>query len=223
MASTAENFKIAAKKAKSLEAKEKDVTEKKMFVYFDDSGNIKCISPVEDEAQEKAFQRTKLPLKNVYRFITGEVSPSKFIVKKKKGKLNNFVIVERLYEISHVRKLDRFLTEIDQGRVQGAEMEIVVDVKNSSITFRLNNQVRLEFIETIDNLDLASINGLRMLKVYCTTKNDPSMLIEGFDLPVKDLLQGNVIRPYTCDVTNYSLFTRRVFDNYSYTILRGTE
>jgi len=219
MDKSTENFKKAADKMKKESA---DVTEKKMFVYFDNSGNIKCISPVQDEAQENVHLMTKLPLKNVYRFITGEVSPNKFFVKKKKGTANKYDIVERLYDINHVRKLDRFLTEIEMGRVRGAEMDIVVDKKNSSITFRLNPDVRLEFINSIDNIELASITGLRILKVYCTTKNDPSTLIEGFDIPVKDILKGSVIRTYKSDITKYSLFTRRVFDNYSYTVIKET-
>ena len=198
-------------------------TEKKMYVYFDDSGNIKCISPVEDVDHESKFQVTQLPLKNVYGFITGEISPAKFIVKKRKGKVNEFVIVERQFEVSHVRQLDRFLTEIDVGFIKDSELEVVVDEANASLTFRLSHAIRQEFIESVDNLENASINGLRTLKFYCTTKNDPSIFIEGFDVPVVGLLQGNVIVPYKSNISQYSLFTRRVFTKYSYIILKGDE
>lgn len=214
-----ENFKAAALTVQETSyKKERDTAEKLMNVYFDDSGNIKCISPVTDEDLALSFQHTKLPLKNVYRFITGEIAPNKFIVKKKKGKINEFVIVERVFEVNYVRKLDKFLTEIEVGYGNETALEIIADTKTSTLTFKLAAQIRIEYLNTIDDVALASIAGLRTLKFYCTTKNDPSYMIESYKVSVAQLLQGPVFVKFNSDLKKYSLFTRQVFEEYSYKI-----
>ena len=220
MGDTLENFKKATNALLKKEKAAADITKQKMFVYFDESGNIKCISPVVDQQQETVSQATKLPLKDVYKFITGEISPTRYLVKKKKGTANKYEIVKRRYEISHVRKLDRFLTEIIPGYGKKTGLEIIADMQSNTLTFKLADNVRNEFLETIDDLSLASISGMRVLKFYCTTKNDPSYLIESFTVSVTALLQGNVYIEFKSDLAKYSLFTRQVFDNYSYKITK---
>ena len=215
---TKENFnEAAAVHAETSYKKERDVAEKLMNVYFDESGNIKCISAITDESLAK-FQHTKLPLKNVYRFITGEIAPNKFIVKKKKGKVNEFVIVERVFDINYVRKLDKFLTEVEEGYGNESALEIIADTKTNTLTFRLAPAIRIEYLNTIDDPSLASISGLRTLKFYCTTKNDPSYMIESYKVPVAKLLQGPVYVTFKSDLKKYSLFTRQVFEEYAYKI-----
>jgi len=215
MDKTRENFLSAAKAAKASYKEEKK--EQEMHVYFDDTGNIKCISPVVDQSQEDRFQHTKLPLSNVYRFITGEIAPNKFIVKKKKGKVNEFVIVERVFDINYVRKLDKFLTEVEEGyKTKNDEIEIIADTITSTLTFKLAPHIRIEYLDTVDDASLASICGLRTLKFYCTTKNDPSYMIEAYNVPVHKLLHGPVYVEFKSDLKKHSLFTRQVFDNYSY-------
>jgi len=214
-----ENFQEAANRAKEEEVNAQ--LEKLMFVYFDESGNIKCISPVEDDSHDEEILVTKMPIKNVYRFITGEIAPNKFMVVKKKGKVNEYDIVERLFEFNHVRKLDRFLTEVDMKYVKDFELEIIANLKTSTITFNLANHIVLEFLNDIDDTANASINGFKVLKFYCTTKNDPSMLIETFNVPVSKLLRGSVHVEYKSKLEDHSIFTRKVFTKYAYTTTKG--
>jgi hypothetical protein len=193
---------------------------KLMYVYFDDAGNIKCISPIEDSAHHDKFMSTKLPIVEVYKFITGELAPNKYKIEKREGKVNEYYVKKRNSEVSYVRTLDRFLTEVTEGYEQDHELEIIADEKNKAMTFRFTDRVRKDINESVDDASQATIHGLKMLKFYVTTKNDPSMLIESFHVPVSGLLgEKEVVMDYTVDIENYSIFTRRVLNRYGYKII----
>jgi hypothetical protein len=193
---------------------------KLMYVYFDDAGNIKCISPIQDSDHHEKFMSTKLPIAEVYKFITGELAPNKYKIEKREGKVNEYYVKKRNSEISYVRTMDRFLTEVPEGYEADYELEIVADEKNKSITFRFVDGVRENILESVDDIHQATIHGLKILKFYCTTRNDPSMLIESFNVPVNKMLSdGEVVMDYTVDIKDYSIFTRRVLNRYGYKII----
>ena len=144
-------------------AKNTTPTEQRMHVYFDEPGNIKCITPVPDETYHDSYLHTTLPVAEVYKFITGELATNKYKVQKKKGTVNEYVIVKRVSEYNFVRSLSRFLTEVELGYDAKHEIEIVVDSKKSSITFRITEPVRDKIYETIDDNNTATINSYRIL------------------------------------------------------------
>ena len=190
-----------------------------MYVYFDEPGNIKCIAPAEDADHHEKFLCTKKPVVEVYKFITGELAPNKFKVKKIDGKVNEYEIVKRNNTVSYIRSMDRFLTEISLGYERNYELEIIADKDSKTLTFKLVEGLRKELLESVDDINLAGIHGMRVLKFYCTTKNDPSILVESYEVPVGKLLTGEVHVDFTVDIEKFSIFTRRVLNNYGYKII----
>lgn len=217
MTSTQSEFQKAVEEFKRQHNEE---ISREMFVYFDQSGNIKCISPLQDAEHHDRYLHTKKKLFEVYKFITGELAPNRYKIEKVDGKIGEYEIKKRSSEVSYVRTLERFLTEIVEGYEKRYELEIIADESSKIITFKFTDEVRQEIIGSVEDIFQATIHGLKVLKFYCTTKNDPSMLVESFEVPIHKLLsEGAVEMDYNVDIRDYSIFTRRVLNKYGYKII----
>ena len=60
-----------------------------MYVYFDNSGNIKAITPIKEAYNETYFSMAMLPLSEVEGFLSGKKNPSDFLIEKKDLPLSN--------------------------------------------------------------------------------------------------------------------------------------
>lgn len=188
-----------------------------MLVYFDESGNIKCISPVEEELSDDVIV-AEFPASNVARFITGDANPNDFIVRARHGKFTEYVIVEKQSKVDYHVKLSRFITKITNS-AQLAELYINVD--NCKVQFSLGKEIKKEFADRSPDADPTgvTIGGLRNIPFYITYKNNPNILIDTITVPVHVLINQDLT--YDIKIENLkqiSIYTKKVFRHYSINI-----
>ena len=193
---------------------------KLFYVYFNDNNGIVCLSPEEDTSLEH-FQYTKMPLSEVEDFIIGTKNPTQHVVEQDSKDPTKYSIVPKVVEINYLRRLDRFLSEVTQENEESPHLIIENNIGERCLKFTLDNEIRMRLSEqgTVAPENI-TINGVGTLDFHFTVKSDPSFLIETITIPT-NLLVGHpsYYVNYTQDLSFASLFTRKVFKNYTYIVV----
>lgn len=187
-----------------------------MIVYFTKEGTIKCISPIEDESMEATLQKTIMPLSKVKRFIDGTANINLFFVKQKPGKITEFDIIEKTSSIGYVKKLDRSLTKVEFKDNVEWELKIEWNSFKNTVTFILHDRIVSEFNERIHDITNADINGYRVLHFHLTAPDRPELLVETLSVKVSELISHQPEFKIEHDVSELSLYTKKIFKKYSY-------
>ena len=195
---------------------------KMMYVYFDDTMNIVGISPLLDaDLLAKGSRHTRFPIDEVAPFITGERNLSTHYVSPLKDDPTKYAIKAKSIEVNYIRTLDRFLTEIDQGQSsESAHLTIINNIKEKKIIFSLSPKVKYNILqdESIETKNI-TINGMPELDFFFTVKNDPSFLILYVPIKTNELVgEPMIVVNYSVDLSESSLFTKKIFDNYVYEV-----
>ena len=195
-------------------------TRKYMIVYFDDLGDIKCISPGFDTDYEH-FAYSVFEVGDVKPFISGTKSLATHMVVRDKNDDTKFLIESKKVSISSVKVIDRFLTEVNQ--VGGKYSLDVANITSEKILrFSLNTSIRKSLLAG-RKIETESINimGVPVLSFYFTWPGDPSFLIETVEINTSKLVNEEYVDiPYSTNLDDSSLFTKKVFEHYTYTIKR---
>lgn len=196
-----------------------ETTEQMFFVYFNNAGNIVCMSPVADDSLTN-FQFTMLPLSEVQPFIEGTKNPAQFLLEQDKDDPTKYTVVSKVIEINYLRRLDRFLIELEPSNDWDGHLIIHNNISEKCITFSLSSELRMKLSEqgTIAPENI-TINGIPELDFHFTCKNDPSFLIETIVVPTNNLVgYEHIYVNYENDLSKASVFTRKIFNKYSYII-----
>ena len=106
-----------------------------MYLYYDSRGEIKGITPSEEESL-KDFRFTTIPLKEVEMFLTGEVNPFDYAMRLVGGKPTKLVKKE-VVKIQP-RTQSQFLTRIEQKPTGKADIIVVINSSKRSINVSVN-------------------------------------------------------------------------------------
>ena len=193
-----------------------------MYVYFDTDGNIKAISPDADALSASLYSSAMFPLTEVEAFLTAKKNTFDFYVKSIEtfSKVEYKILRKKQIEISKVRAVDTYLTEITSNRLQKDTIILIenfISLKQLKITITpelrtLKDEGSVDAQESIVNF----INT-PTATLFFTKKQDPYFLIQSFVFSPKVLFEeGALILNYEKDLKNLSVFTRRIINRYTY-------
>jgi hypothetical protein len=193
-----------------------------MYVYFDADGNIKAISPDTDAVSASLYSLAMFPLTDVESFLTAKKNTFDFYVKSIEtfNKVEYKILRKKQIEISKIRAVDTYLTEITSNRLQKDTIILIenfISLKQLKITITpelrtLKEEGSVEAQESIVNF----INT-PTATLFFTKKQDPYFLIHSFLFSPKALFdEGTLIIDYEKDLKNLSVFTRRIINRYTY-------
>ena len=194
-----------------------------MYVYFDKNGDIKTISP-DPVLVSVDYSVATFPLAEVEGFLTGKKNPFDFYVKSAKGITGTTykIIRKQSLEISLVRTLDNFLTEVKtMPKSSDAFLLIENIVKEKKIRIFLNKSVRnlLEEISDAEQETIDSFINYPSTSLFFTRKGDPYFLLHTLIFSPRELFEKGVLYwDYTVDLSDSSVYTKKILDGYSYRI-----
>jgi len=183
--------------------------EQRMFVYFDDHGNIKCITPIEDENMSAKFSVTKFPVSSVKRFISGEINPSEYIVKLRKGKIAKYVIIKKASNETYFRGPENYLTEIRHN--SDGDYGLKINIYKDKFVFELSDKIKNEILENTN--EKYHIAGRQMLYFFITAEKNPDALHRELAVSVEELVNDKVEIEYEVP-SRFSIYATKIFDNY---------
>lgn len=192
-----------------------------MYVLFDIRGEIKSISPSPQYNVDPAFTTVTFPLKDVEDFLLGKKSTFDYYIQRvRKVGGKEFKITRKHTEVSYVRTLDNFLTEVKpMARIRDAVIGIENFIDEKKIKLTMNPILKImldegtdEEVENIENFINSSTSY-----VFFTRKNDPYLHLHTMSFLPKDLFEKEEMYfSYEADLSNASVYTRKVVEGYSY-------
>ncbi len=193
-----------------------------MYVYFDKSGEIKSISPDPNPAFEDSYNVVTVPLKDVESFMLGKKNPFDYFVKSviRLGTTSCKITRKQALETSYLRSVDSFLTELPAFD-RSSEANILIEnfVNNKKLKISLNPVIKglLEDGTDIEIEKLTTLIDTPLIYLFFTRKKDPYFLIKTISISPKDLFDKLIIHlDYTDDLSNVSVFTKKIIDGYGY-------
>lgn len=195
-----------------------------MYVYFDNNGDIKAITPSENNVIGKEYDYVMLPLKEVEPFIMGIRNTFEYTIKKiKKPGGHTYKLLKKFSEINVTRSLDSYLTKVPNDTFDEYVLKIVAHTKSSKISLVMSPSYKEmyqygseEQIEEIDTF----INSPKSI-IYITEKNNPYNLYYNLEFLPRELFEKSMLDfqiSKAVDLRNTSVYTKRLVDSYCYSI-----
>ena len=185
-----------------LEQLQFDSLFKQTKVYFDNTGEITCIT------QDKNFEPD--PDWLTYDFTPEELD---MVSENVSGSRFSVYNVDGIYEI--VQSTNKMPVGITQGPdlvkvEETADADVVLRVKDTEIIVSATPE-----LQKIIKDNGMKIENVRVLSFFVTQKNNPHFMIYNFYVPLMDLAnQESVKIPCDDDFTDYSIYTKPVIDSY---------
>ena len=186
----------------------KQVEAKPYMVYFDDAGNILCVTK-EDIIPEPSWSNSHEFTWEQVRILEGK-NINLFYVKKDQFVDNLYSIESRPTEKIHVSAENDFLYLITENV---SVPDITCSLSPTEFTVTLSDNM-LDKYSKIDKSQIA-INGKKILKFFLTAKNDPHFMLTTISVALPNLVEKKTISFSLPD--NYSqcsIYTSKVFDKY---------
>ena len=201
-----------------------------MYVYFDAVNDIKAISPLL-EPQYKALGCTHalFPLAEVEDFLTAKKNPFNFFIESRRRHGQDiYKISPKIVETNYIRSIDNYLTQIVYQNKEVNAIRIENNIPNKKLYFHMSeglvsklNDVNLEDEEEYSKLSI--FRSMEYVAFYFTTKDDPSFLIRSILIQPDALINSESLEvSYTEDLSNVSVYTKKIFSHYSYRELKGS-
>lgn len=175
-------------------------------VYFNELGDIVCITK-DDELEIPEDWKTAEFTTEDLRMISGNKSYSAFKVVEESGK----------YSIKHIKSLNK-----DSSRMAGdltnvpwttKNVDLNVKVEKDSIIVYLSDQGS-EFLSEFKGQNYR-VRGHTFLPIYVCAKDNPSFLIDKFEVDLAELAAKDQITFKISDnYTEFSIYTLQLFDSY---------
>jgi hypothetical protein len=192
-----------------------------MYVFFDEKGNIKAITPSLNDFSDESCSVTTFPLAQVEGFLTGKVSTSSYEVKKIKSFTGEkFILNKIVTDIIYTRTLDNYLTEISD-EISSDTTILVTNYKSvKTIILKLTTEFRTLYknksYEDEDIIDDILKHG--SASIHFTEKHNPYYHFFSITFSPKTLFEkGHLEFKYTNKVENASAYAKRIINGYSYT------
>lgn len=175
-------------------------------VYFDELGNIVCITKDEEFDIPGDWKTAEFTVEEL-RMISGNKSYSAFKVVEESGK----------YCIKHVKSLSKQSSRMPGELIEVPwitdDVELNVKVNQKKITVYLSDR-GADYLAEFKGSSYI-VRGYSFLPIYVCAKNNPSFLIDKFDVSLAELATKNQITVKTSDdYTGFSIYTLRLFDSY---------
>lgn len=191
-----------------------------MYVYFDEAGDIKSITPVTDDDLVD-YRITEISATDAVDFLTGIKNVHRYAVVEDKA-TGNFILVSKHTEQDQLSTLGLYLLEVTDEFHDNHDIMIEHDVRRKHLRITLSG-TGISKEATLRNKTL--IANYSNLTFYFTCFGDPNMLICSFGISVSDLIKGDVyvnLEHHGDELTNATLFTKKILSKYHHRKLRYT-
>lgn len=192
------------------------MTDRTMFVYFDDEMAIKSITPcVNDDLN---YKYTQIKVDVLLPYLRGEKSLNSCYLKADPEDPLLYTVETKELEVNTVKILDKFLHQIPESTSNDFHLKIFDNPESKTMTFKVIEEYYNKILgnRKVESNNL-TINGVPYLDFYITTKNDPSFLYFGVRIPTNQLLSGGeYVYKYDGNTENCSIFTKKIFTKYIY-------
>jgi len=192
----------------------------KMYVFFNEDGDIMSVSPQSTTDLEN-MQSAELPRQQAIDFLSGTKNMYRYAIVADK-ETGNFKCVSKETEPSQLSTVGRYLTEVTYEFHDKHDIMIEHDVRRKKLRITMS-ATGISKADTKRNKTL--ISNHRKLSFYFTLFGDPNMLICGFDVNVKELVDGDVFVSFEhldSELNNATLFTKQILSKYHYRKLQYT-
>lgn len=192
-----------------------------MYVYFDEKGEMKAISP-QLSSLDEGMHVASILLSEVEGFITGKKNTTEYSVRTIKNGGNTYHKITKKVPpvISHIRSLDNFLTEIHtMPRSKDAYVLIENNLKEKTIIIRLGGLIKILAAEGTDEEQeqIRLFSSHLSTTLYFTEEGNPYSLLYTLEFsPQKLFLSEELHFSYNIDLSKTSVYTKRLLDRYSY-------
>lgn len=192
-----------------------------MYVYFDVNGEIRSISPELSTLPEGQLV-TSVLLSEVEEILGGKKNPGDYFVKTLKSATGNHYKITKksVSVVNYVRTLDNFLAEIHtMPRSKDSYVLIENDIKAKKIKISLGKIVSLlsSVGDDEDQDRIKSFSTQQNSTLFFTKKSDPYFLLHTLNFSPQELFSKEELHfSYTVDLSEASVYTKRLLDRYSY-------
>lgn len=195
-----------------------------MYVYFDTNGDIKRISP--DQTSDQTSDKEKynvctFPLSDVEEFLRGKRNPFNFMVKTTRAITGETysIVKKQTVNTSQVRTLDSFLTEVTTS-LHDYDIVVIENILNERVVkIYLDKDASVAIKESNDAELLDLFLAHKDAFLFFTRKHDPSYLEHTIVFSPHELLDRNYLEfKYDIDLSNSSLYTKKIINRYNYIV-----
>ena len=193
-----------------------------MYVYFGGDGNIKAISPDADTLSASLYSSAMFPLTEVESFLTAKKNTFDYYIKSIEtfNKVEYKILRKKQIEISKVRAVDTYLTEITSNRLQKDTIILIenfVSLKQLKITITPELRALKEEGSAEAQESIVNFINTPTATLFFTKKQDPYFLVHSLLFSPKSLFdEGELVFDYEKDLKNLSVYTRRIINRYTY-------
>ncbi len=197
-----------------------------MYVYYDDMGDIKAISPTPDIAYHNSFNTSTFPLADVDIFLNGLKNPFDYTIKSSVQSGNtSHKIVKKQISVNLTRTLDNYLTKVDESGLGDPIIRILSNPRSNEILLRVSshfkNMLKNGTIDEQEDVEQFLNCGESIL--YITEKNNPYAHIHTVNFNPRDLFHAEKLY-FKCnehlDISHSSVYTKKIAKTYGY-VIRG--
>lgn len=193
-----------------------------MYVYFDQAGEIKSICPDINSSFADTSKYITTPLTEVEGFLIGKKNPFDYFLKPtiRLGVTSYKITRKQVININYLRSKDAFLTEIPKLlRSSGADIIIENFIDTKKLKISINPEIN-ELIKDGTDQEIEQLTALvntPEIHLFFTRKNDPYFLIDTISISPKELFANTILHvEYSSDLSNTSVFTKRLINGYGY-------
>jgi hypothetical protein len=193
-----------------------------MYVYFDTAGEIKSIASDPSTAFSDTYSLITTPLDEVDSFLTGRKNPFDYYVKtvSRLGIVSYKITRKAVIGTNTLRSVDTFLTELlayNRGSDANIFVENFVESKTLKISVNPDIKTLLECGSDVEIEKLTSLVNTPLLYLFFTKKNDPHFLLKTISVSPKELFNCSAVHiNYAEDLSDASVFTKKLIDGYGY-------
>lgn len=192
-----------------------------MYVFFDDQGDIKAITPTPEETYLTKFNVATFPLDDVKSFLTFEENTFNYFVRSRKKPTGTvYSIVSKKHEIDYTRTSSSYLTEV-QPTNKDSIICITHHPLKKSFTVSLDAKFKKMYLRENDPEDtfpsLTKFFASGPCSVYITKKHNPYCMLWSFRfLPSALLSEDSLNFTYSGVYNNVSVYTKKIITGYGY-------
>lgn len=182
---------------------------KPVIVYFDDGGNILCVT--DSVVEELPHWRNKHEFTQEQVEILKGKNHNLFYVKQDPLVENLYSIESKATESQYVTAEEEFLSNVEVAKTNSYDIKIKVNKKSVIFVAHKNLIKRYENIEPANMI----AKGKKILKFYITAPNNPHFMLKTINISLANLVVSEeVIINVDEDYSQCSIYTAKVFDKY---------
>jgi hypothetical protein len=180
---------------------------RKFYAHFDhETGKIFSVGPVADNDVYPDAEYMEMDEETAMKFLRHERSMMDWFIDKSGDK---HILVQNYLNVPPENP--GVLFEVPRlGKVVLQGIQIKLSVPDDIIEFSIPERSKGQQLDAIKE---------KTMTFVLTKRNDPTYVVGEFVVSISELIaKGRLMFPTTCDLNDYSLFTKRVFLNYQFEV-----